>query len=316
MCRKRLRSILVCGIIKERRRCVDKIYYGTYQHSKFILLRRFYVNEITIFKHEEFGQVRALMIDDEPWFIGKDVAIALGYSNASKAVSTHIDDEDKTFVMLDMADSQNGNVPIGKTKTAMINESGLYSLIMSSKLPSAKKFKRWVTSEVLPSIRKTGSYSVNTDPMLALPQDYSSALRALADEHDARMKLEAKVEEDAPKVDYHDRVLDTKDSYPVGLIAKEFGKSARWMNKYLAEKGIQYKQSGRWILYQDYADFGYAKYNTVLYEDSKGKEHSAMYMKWTQLGRKFIHQLMTDDGYEMLEDLSDADRSEFEDIIE
>lgn len=152
--------------------------------------------------------------------------------------------------------------------------------------------------------------------MLALPQDYSSALRALADEHDARMKLEAKVEENAPKVDYHDRVLDTKDSYPVGLIAKEFGKSAIWMNKYLAEKGIQYKQGGKWILYQDYADFGYAKYSTILYEDSKGKEHSAMHMKWTQLGRKFIHQLMADDGYEMLEDLSDADRSEFEDTIE
>lgn len=269
------------------------------------------MTDITIFKHDEFGQVRTAMIDGEPWFVGKDVAKALGYGEGkslANAVAKHVDDDDKGVTEM--------MTPGGKQNITIINESGLYSLIMSSKLPSAKKFKRWVTSEVLPSIRKTGSYSVNTDPMLALPQDYSSALRALADEHDARMKLEAKVEEDAPKVDYHDRVLDTKDSYPVGLIAKEFGKSARWMNKYLAEKGIQYKQSGRWILYQDYADFGYAKYNTVLYEDSKGKEHSTMHMKWTQLGRKFIHQLMADDGYEMLEDLSEADRSEFEDTIE
>lgn len=266
------------------------------------------MTDITIFKHEEFGQVRTTMVDGEPWFVGKDVAIALGYKEPTKAAREKVDDEDRGMSKID--------TPFGTQEMLVINESGLYSLIVSSKLPSAKKFKRWVTSEVLPSIRKTGSYSVNTDPMLALPQDYSSALRALADEHDARMKLEAKVEEDAPKVDYHDRVLDTKDSYPVGLIAKEFGKSAIWMNKYLAEKGIQYKQGGKWILYQDYADFGYAKYSTVLYEDSKGKEHSAMHMKWTQLGRKFIHQLMADDGYEMLEDLSDADRSEFEDTIE
>lgn len=82
------------------------------------------------------------------------MAVILGYSNASKAVSTHVDDDDKNFIMIDIADSQNGNVPIGQSKTAVINESGLYSLILSSKLPTAKKFKRWVTSEVLPSIRK------------------------------------------------------------------------------------------------------------------------------------------------------------------
>lgn len=113
---------------------------------------------LTIFENEEFGTIRTLEVDNEPWFVGKDVAEALGYNNASKAVSSHVDSEDKQFVMVDIADSQNGNVPIGKSKTAIINESGLYSLIISSKLPSAKKFKRWVTSEVLPQIRKTGGY--------------------------------------------------------------------------------------------------------------------------------------------------------------
>lgn len=119
-------------------------------------------NEIQIFKNTEFGEIRTIMMEGEPYFVGKDVAVILGYSNASKAVSTHVDDDDKNFIMIDIADSQNGNVPIGQSKTAVINESGLYSLILSSKLPTAKKFKRWVTSEVLPSIRKYGAYATET----------------------------------------------------------------------------------------------------------------------------------------------------------
>lgn len=113
------------------------------------------MSDIKIFENEEFGQVRVLEINGEPWLVGKDVAEALGYSNSSKAVNVHVDDEDKILEMI--AHSQNGNMV--KTQTALINESGLYSLILSSKLPTAKKFKRWVTSEVLPSIRKTGSYT-------------------------------------------------------------------------------------------------------------------------------------------------------------
>lgn len=101
--------------------------------------------------------IRTKQINNEIWFVGKDVAEILGYSNASKAVIDHVDNEDKTSIMVDMADSQNGNL-LGKTKTTMINESGLYSLILSSKLPKAKDFKRWITSEVLPTIRKTGKY--------------------------------------------------------------------------------------------------------------------------------------------------------------
>lgn len=114
------------------------------------------MNNLQIFNNEEFGQVRTMVIDGEPWFVGKDVAEALGYSNSSKAVSAHMSEEDRILKTIE-ADSQNGNVV--KTQTAFINESGLYSLIFSSKLDSAKKFKRWVTSEVLPTIRKTGSYN-------------------------------------------------------------------------------------------------------------------------------------------------------------
>ena len=114
------------------------------------------MNNLQIFSNEEFGQIRTMAINGEPWFVGKDVAEALGYSNSSKAVSAHVSEEDRILKTIE-ADSQNGNVV--KTQTAFINESGLYSLIFSSKLDSAKKFKRWVTSEVLPSIRKTGSYN-------------------------------------------------------------------------------------------------------------------------------------------------------------
>lgn len=116
------------------------------------------VSNLQIFDNSEFGSIRTITIDGEPWFVGKDIAEALGYANTSKAVTNHVDNEDKQFMMFNIADAQNGNVPIGQSKTAIINESGLYSLILSSKLPSAKKFKRWVTSEVLPALRKTGHY--------------------------------------------------------------------------------------------------------------------------------------------------------------
>lgn len=119
------------------------------------------MEELQIFNNEEFGNVRSLMIDNEPWLVGKDVAVALGYANASKAIINHVDKEDKIMQMV--AHSQNGKVV--KTQTSFINESGVYSLIFGSKLPSAKKFKHWVTSEVLPTLRKTGSYAkVPTDP--------------------------------------------------------------------------------------------------------------------------------------------------------
>lgn len=117
------------------------------------------MNDLTTFTNPEFGQVRTVEIDGTPWLVGKDVAVALGYKNPTKAIIAHVDDEDKQLEMLPQeAEAQNGTLPSGSTKTALINESGLYSLILSSKMPKAKAFKRWVTSEVLPAIRKTGAY--------------------------------------------------------------------------------------------------------------------------------------------------------------
>ena len=116
------------------------------------------MNDLTIFTNPEFGQVRTVEIDGTPWLVGKDVAVALGYKNPGKAIIAHVDDEDKRLEMLPQGtDSQNGNLS-PTSKTALINESGLYSLVLSSKLPKAKAFKRWVTSEVLPALRKNGVY--------------------------------------------------------------------------------------------------------------------------------------------------------------
>ena len=110
------------------------------------------MNDLKVFNNDEFGSIRTWVVDDEPWFVGKDIATILGYAKPENAIANHVDDEDKTSTLIQGSGSNY------KSKAILVNESGLYSLILSSKLPNAKKFKRWVTGEVLPSIRKTGSY--------------------------------------------------------------------------------------------------------------------------------------------------------------
>lgn len=162
------------------------------------------MNDLQVFKNPEFGTVRTIEVNGEPWLIGKDVAGALGYSNPRDALAVHVDAEDRATVAIHDG-SQNRNMTI-------INESGLYSLVLSSKLPGAKKFRRWVTAEVLPSIRKTGGY--------ALPTDYPSALRALADAEEKRQALEAQAEANAPKVLFADAVATSHTSILIGELAK------------------------------------------------------------------------------------------------
>lgn len=173
------------------------------------------MNELQIFKNEEFGEIRTATIDGEPWFVGKDVASALGYVNASKAVSTHINEEDRILKTLE-ADSQNGNVV--KTQTALINESGLYSLILSSKLSSAKRFKHWVTSEVLPSIRKHGVYAV--DELLSNPDMAIKAFTALKEEREKNKLLQADNQRMKPKEIFADAVSTSHTSILIGDLAK------------------------------------------------------------------------------------------------
>lgn len=259
------------------------------------------MNELQIFNHAEFGPVRTVTVDNEPYFVGRDVAVALGYSNASKAVAAHVDEEDKVFVMLDIADAQNGNVPIGQSKTAVINESGLYSLILSSKLPNAKKFKHWVTSEVLPSIRKHGVYAI--DDVLENPDMLIEALIKLKAERERAKALEQtvavqyqQITEMQPKASYYDVVLNCKDLVAISVIAKDYGWSAKKMNKYLHKKGVQFKQGNIWLLYQDYAELGYTSTKTHSYNGNDGTVHTKPHTYWTQKGRLFIYDLLRSDG--------------------
>lgn len=162
------------------------------------------MNDLQLFNNPEFGAVRAVEVDGEPWFVGKDVAQALGYSNPRKALADHVDAEDKGVTKCD--------TPGGEQDITTINESGLYSLVLSSKLPGAKKFKRWVTAEVLPTIRKTGGYR--------LPKDYPSALRALADTAEKLLAAETENQANRPKVLFADAVSTAKTSILVGELAK------------------------------------------------------------------------------------------------
>ena len=226
--------------------------------------------EIQIFKDERFGEVRTTVINGEPWFVGKDVASVLGYSNHRKALIDHIDADDKT-------DGVTIRDSIGRDQTPMlINESGLYSLILSSKLPQAKRFKRWVTSEVLPAIRRHGVFAMddivnNTDALI-------EALKAFKEEKLKNKKLEdqnavqkQQIAEMQPKASYYDVCLSCKDLLSVPEIAKDYGWSAVRLNKWLNEHKVQYKQGRIWLLYQRYAEYGYTSTKTQTYSGKDGE---------------------------------------------
>lgn len=178
------------------------------------------MNEITIFKNEEFGSIRTLMINGEPYFVGKDVAEVLGYASPRATISKKVDSEDKGVAKME--------TPRGVQDMTVINESGVYALIFGSKLPSAKKFKHWVTSEVLPSIRKTGSYSVSADKTPSyLIEDGIERAKAWIKEQEQMKLLSAKneeqqkrIEEMKPKEIFTDAVCDTKSDILVGTLAK------------------------------------------------------------------------------------------------
>lgn len=173
------------------------------------------MESVQIFSNEEFGRIRTIAINGEPWFVGKDVAERLGYSNPRDALSKHVDEDDKDTVAFRDGTSGNPNQTI-------INESGLYSLVLSSKLPRAKAFKRWVTSEVIPSIRKRGVYATpqTAEQMLKDPDVMIRALQELKAERQKRQQLEQKQKEDAPKVIFADAVAASQTSILVGDLAK------------------------------------------------------------------------------------------------
>ena len=248
------------------------------------------MNEVQLFNFENH-EVRSLLINSEPWFVGKDVAEALGYAEPRSAVSKKVDNVDRGVAEME--------TPSGKQNMTIINESGLYALIFGSKLESAKRFKHWVTSEVLPTIRKKGSYSIQP----TLPKTYKEALIELVAQVEANEKLELEnkmkdqqLNELKPKADYYDQILQSKSLVLISQIAKDYGYGAPTMNKKLHELGVQYKQGGQWLLYSKYQNKGYTHSRTINITRSDGRSDVRMQTEWTQKGRLFLYELLRKNG--------------------
>lgn len=240
--------------------------------------------ELQIFENPEFGKVRVVEKDGQPWFVGKDVADILGYTNNSKAIKDHVEDDDKGVTKCYTLG--------GKQVLIIINESGLYSLILSSKLPTAKRFKRWVTSEVLPQIRQTGGYI----PFKEEETEQEIMAKALLIAHKTLELKDKQIEEMKPKVQYVDLILSNKSLLTITQIAKDYGKSGTALNNLLHDLGIQYKQSGQWLLYQKFQDKGYVHSETIAFNSKEGQNFTKLVTKWTQKGRLFLYNFLKEYG--------------------
>ena len=242
------------------------------------------MNELTIFKNEQFGEMRTVTIGDEIWFVGKDVAAILGYKDTSDAMKRHVDDEDK--LTRRFTDSgQNREMYI-------INESGLYSLVLSSKLPSAKEFKRWVTSEILPSIRKHGAYmSPETIERVITDPDF---IIRLANE---LKTAQQKVAELQPKADYFDTVSRAEGSTSFRETAKVFGIGEREFIRWIESARLCYRNScGKLIPYAEYSrDKKWFEVKEIAYGPAS-HPNTMLYTKITPLGRTKIFNKMRKAG--------------------
>lgn len=263
------------------------------------------MNEVQLFNSDEFGSVRVVMQNDEPWFVGKDVATILGYADVNQALVDNVEEEDrkylkfKAYAVQTEANNSNNlrellwNKPNDFSDKCIINESGVYSLIFGSKLPSAKKFRRWITSEVLPSIRKHGAYMTPTtiEQVISSPDFIIQLATKLKEETAAKNKALEVIEVQKPKVEYYDIVLDSNDGYNMTTIAKSFGTDAIRLNAYLKYKGVQYKQDSTWVLYHKYENCGFTKTKTYA-----GMGSTMIRTVWTQKGREFIYKLLKEDN--------------------
>ena len=225
--------------------------------------------ELQIFQNSGF-KIRGGLIDNEPYFVAKDVCEALGYSNTSKSISDHTDEDERYNESLERGGS-----------LLWINESGLYRLIMRSDKPNAKPFQKWVTKEVLPSIRKHGIYATDTtiESMISNPDFAIQLLTTLKEEKAARVEAERR----------NAVLMHATKTYTSSEIAKELGfKSAIALNNKLAEKKVQFKQNGTWVLYSKYADLGYTDIKQSVLDSGR-----IVYdRRWTQDGRAFILELL------------------------
>ncbi len=231
------------------------------------------MNEIQLFNNDEFGQVRVVEIDGEPWFVAADVCRVLEIGNPSQAL-TRLDADEKGIISID---TRGGEQPM-----CIINESGLYALTITSRKPYAKKFRKWLTGEVAVSIRKHGAYMTpgTIEKVLLNPDFIIKLATELKNERAKNAILQ-------PKADYYDAVLSSEDAVPVTIIAKEYGMSGVTFNKLLNSEQIQYVRDNVWVLYRKYDNRGYTVTKTLL----TGNQ-TRMHTYWTQRGREFIYHFL------------------------
>lgn len=247
------------------------------------------MNQPQIFNFEQ-NEVRTVLANDEPYFVGKDVATALGFKDSNNSLKQHVENEDKIIGCQNTTPSFKDKLGRNQYPT-LINESGVYDLIFGSNLPSAKKFKRWVTSEVLPAIRKHGIYA--TDELLNNPDLLIGVATKLKEERALRLVAEQRVNELQPKAEYYDNILKNKSLMTISIIAKNYGMSATKMNNLLHDLGVQYRQGNAWLLYRKHQDKGYTHTEMIPVQGSENLKPST---KWTQQGHIFIYQLLKDNG--------------------
>ena len=228
-----------------------------------------------VFRSKEFGQIRTCTVEGETYFVGKDVALALGYINDSKAIRDHVDEEDKRLGVQFVT-------PKGNRQATVINESGLYSLILSSKLDSARRFKRWVTSEVLPAIRKNGRYELESKAKELQQQN-----RLLESKN---ILLEEITAQQKPLTDYARIILSSTQTVTVTQIAQDYGMSPVRMNQLLFKLHIQHKVGGQWILYIPYLNKGYVQSFSSYFVKENGEVQVKVHTRWTQSGRLFLYE--------------------------
>ena len=239
------------------------------------------MNGIQIFKNAEFGAIRTMSNEQgEVMFCAKDVCNALGYNNSRDAVRNHVETEDVEKIYTPTKG--------GKQMMAYVSESGLYALILFSRLDSAKRFRKWVTSEVLPAIRKQGGY------MVARPDESDEVImaRALQIMQATLQRRDEQIARLQPRADYADHVLDSISCFTVTQIGKELNMTGHDLNMLLCRMGIQYVQSGQYLLYANYARQGLAKNRNFEYHSADGELKTKTYLVWTERGRNFIHQLV------------------------
>lgn len=235
------------------------------------------MQELQPFNFKE-NKVRVILNENnEPWFVTRDVCGVLGIKRIDNA---------NRFLDKDERGTHNVRTLGGNQNMSIMSESGLYSIILRARKPEAQQFKRWVTHEVLPTIRKTGKYSVNEMP------DRKQLAQMVLDAENEKEKYKKELEQAQPELDYNRKVLSSVNTYTTTQIAKELGmKSAKELNKILHEKRVQYKQNGQWVLYAQHQGKGYIDTRTYTYEygDKTGTNNHTV---WTEKGRKFIHHLL------------------------